>query len=731
MKSAEILGKAKWMTFGTDNCFPILKGEFNLKKPNAAVITVGCFGIYELYINGKRVGDDIFTPVTSDYHDITETSVEDKFYYSKAFGEQLGHRAYCPKTDITDYVKDGNNEICFFLGAAWYKMYSDDVKLACKIDCVCDGKNDIIYPEDTFSYIKSFVNDYKFTRFECHDYTICDADIAAVLNSVDKYEWKKPIFIDAPDTEYYVQECPADKIKRHLKPMLINETESCRVYDIGENISGWAVIKTNAKHGEKIKVRVCENLTPDKMIDDERYLGQYSEYISNGKCLTVHPRFMWHGFRYIEVTKNAEATDAILVHSDIEVTSDFVCDDKTINWLYSAYIRTQLDNMHMGIPSDCPHLEKRGYTGDGQLCADTVMMLFDSESFYRKWMEDISDCQDRKSGHIQYTAPYVHSGGGPGGWGCAIAHVPYAFYKIYGDIKPAEKYYQQMKNYLSYLEEHSEDDFVVSDQKGDWCLGDWCSPNQRGDKRPDIPNDYVNNYFYVRTLNETAEIAKLLGKDEDCEELLKTAEIKKNAIIRKYFDEKTGDFAGNIEGANAFALDINLGDERTLKNLAATYQKHANFDTGIFGTDLVPKILFKNGFGDLASKLYAAKGYPSFGYWMNYGSTTLWEEWHMPRSKNHPMFGACVRYLFTEILGIKQPENEAGYKNIVIKPFLPENLNFAKGFVTVGGKKTAIELTRLDSGLRIKIDVKNAKNVSLAYGEKTFGLKDGVNTFIV
>ena len=139
------------------------------------------------------------------------------------------------------------------------------------------------------------------------------------------------------------------------------------------------------------------------------------------------------------------------VHADVPVSSTFETDNDVLNWIYRAYINTQLSNMHAGIPSDCPHIERRGYTGDGQLTCHAAMSALDAKEFYRKWINDISDCQDIKTGHVQYTAPYLRSGGGPGAWGCAIVEVPYRFYKEYGDLEPAARLYPQMLEYFRFL----------------------------------------------------------------------------------------------------------------------------------------------------------------------------------------------------------------------------------------------------------------------------------------
>ena len=152
-------------------------------------------------------------------------------------------------------------------------------------------------------------------------------------------------------------------------------------------------------------------------------------FVGDGATHTFAPQFVWHAFRYLEVTgPGVQSVSVAVVHADTPVTAAFECSSPELNWLFDAYVRTQLDNMHGGVPSDCPHRERLGYTGDGQVCAPAAMLMLDSRAFYRKWIRDIFDSQDKTTGHVNHTAPFAGGGGGPGGWGCAAVTVPYHFY---------------------------------------------------------------------------------------------------------------------------------------------------------------------------------------------------------------------------------------------------------------------------------------------------------------
>ena len=209
---------------------------------------------------------------------------------------------------------------------------------------------------------------------------------------------------------------------RHITPRLLAEKGDVRIYDAGEIITGYPVLVSDAPAGEEITVLHGELLNKKGRLTKENTYKQKTVFYTDGTERSMHCRFTWFGFQYFEVKGNAKVTDCVVIHSDVKVSSTFSSSDETLNWLREAYLRTQLDNMHCGIPSDCPHVERRGYTGDGQLTCNAAMIQLDGEKFYRKWIQDIADCQDSITGHVQYTAPYIPSGGGPGGWGTGSSH---------------------------------------------------------------------------------------------------------------------------------------------------------------------------------------------------------------------------------------------------------------------------------------------------------------------
>ena len=254
--------------------------------------------------------------------------------------------------------------------------------------------------------------------------------------------------------------------------------------------------------------------------------------------------------------------------------------------------------------------------------------------------------------------------------------------------------YPHMLHYFDYLEDHSENNLVISDRKSSWCLGEWVTPEQEtlnlfsGIK---IPAPFVNTYFYIKSLKEVLEIAEVLDNLQDQKMLQHRLFIKKEALLRTYFNPDTGNFCDNVQGANAFAIDIGLGDDRTLKNMVANYEQIAHFDTGIFGTDIVIRVLFEKGYGNLAIALLTSRHPISFGHEMDLGATTLLEYWSGERSQCHPMFGAISVYLAEYILGIRFSGTLAENK-IIINPWISNKIANVSGFVTTRFGKVSISL---------------------------------------
>ena len=700
------LTMCKWIGSGIKS-FPVdILSHLDFSSGEKAKITIGCLGSFRLYINGRKVSDDLFQPLNTDFE--KRYNME---YGGFPFNEEFRHRLYCPEYDITEYLFEGENEILFMLGSGFYEEYDyGTAKICWKIDVTDEeGNLKTVCSDGTEKYRASFVKEADVIRGETHDYT-----------SVD--EWKNVKIEDAPETNLLKQDCPADKVAREIMPKHLGNN----IYDAGEVFAGYVVLKSNKK--QTVKVRYSELLDKDGKLDEEHIYNQHTVYKTDEEERILFPYFTWLCFRYFEVEGDVEIISCHVTHSDVKVSSSFECSDETLNWLYKAYVRTQLANMHCGIPSDCPHTERRGYTGDGQLTCAAAMTQFDAKNFYKKWIGDICDCQDEKTGHVQYTAPFVQSGGGPGGWGCAIVVVPYMYYKFYGEKEIFDETFERMYKWFSYLEDKSENDLVTTDLPGVWCLGDWCVPEQNRLNKlcaNTIPEPFVNTYFYIKSMEYFLEIAEVIGKDSYNEEIIKRIENKKRALVTNYFSSETGDFASNEQGANAFAVDLKLGDERTFENMIKKYCQRKMYDTGIFGTDIATRVLFEKGREDIAVMLLTSKEEVSFYNQICNGATTILEYWNGVRSQCHPMFGAVTRYLFEYILGIRQSENSVGFEKVEINPVCMKEIPFAKGKINTLKGEISVSYNEKE----IEVQIPEKMNAVIILEGKETELKAGKNIF--
>ncbi len=671
MEKAKFFENAMWVGKAgrTANTFTVLRGRFTVSQMRKVTLNVLGLGFFKCYINGKCINPDTFLPLSSDFEATCDPCEE----------VLSGHRVYVPGFDITTFVRPGENVIAVHFCGGWYTHRCRVFGLPKAIYCIAehcdDGQIRYSVSDQNCRVGDSFVSDYEFVQYEKQDHNISSDCLGA---DFDDSGWEKASLTEDLDTEYCATDCPTDRLIDTLPLKAVRADGDSTVYDCGKNTTGYPVLEIRAKKGQTVSVCFSEGILPDGSLDPAHMHKQSYTVTSDGSNRVVQPEFTWYGFRYFAVTGDATPVCVKEIHADIHRASAFECDNETLNWTYNTFLHTMLCNMHTGHPSDCPHLERRGYTGDGQLTCHAVLTTLGAKGFYEKWLQDIADCQDTISGHIQYTAPYIRSGGGPGGWGCAIVEVPYQLYRHYGDTEVLSKYYSNMRRYMDYLEAHSEFGLVTSDKAGEWCLGDWCGPNilypdkdiTSHNQQVVIPAPFVNTYFMVKSLKTMRQIALILHREEDAAEYDKKLRERKRAIQAAYFNTFDSNFIMNVQGANAFAVDLGLGDGKTYSQMANYYRKLGYFDTGIFATDVLIRTLFENGDAELAVEILTNDGAQGYEHWRRNGATTFHEYWDSNRSRSHchPMFGAPVAYFFEYLLGIKQTEGSCGYSELVISP---------------------------------------------------------------
>lgn len=699
-------GLAKWIGGDTSTGSPIIIRRFFADKVKKATLFVTGLGYFEAKVNEHSVTDARFIPVFSDYEPRNLKSFNYPLY------DETTHSVYYYEYDVTSFLREGENILTIQLGDGFYRQkeriaegivdFGNELKTIYQLELETESGTLYVCSDGTETWKQSEILFNNLFLGEV-------VDPAAVGE-------EKPVHImPAPETELRKEIGVVDRVIRKIEPKVLGRIGKKTIFDVGENISGVVRIHTSAARGEKIVLRFAENIKEDLKLNFDSCGGGYNcssdrdqimedVFISDGTSRDFEPKFVWHAFRYFEVEGDFDTAEVLVIHSDTPVTASFECPSEGVQFLFDAYLRTQLDNMHGSIPSDCPHRERLGYTGDGQVCAPTAMMLLDSKEFYKKWIQDILDCQDKVNGHVHHTAPLMGGGGGPGGWGCAIVFVPYAYYKQYGEVSMLAHSYAGMRLWIQYLLAHSDEGLVTREEEGGWCLGDWCTLEKVA-----LPEPYVNSCYLLKCLHLLSEIAMVLDKKQDLteyEDLIKTVS---TAIRNVYYDECTGQYCNGIQGANAYAiwarLAVGEAAEKLAEELAVFYESLGHIDTGFLGTDILMEVLMDYGYVDTVLKLLESEQLGSFLYMKRHGATTLWEEWGGDNSHNHPMFGACTRQLFSGFLGIYQTDGSAGYERIKIVPQIPKKLNYAKGSIDTPKGKISVSWEKMNGEISLQVTV--------------------------
>ena len=429
--------KGSWIGTGNDNKIsaPLLRNVFTLDKEVAeARLYISGLGYYELYLNGKKVGDHVLDPVWTDYG---PREMNDLNY---PINDKMSHRVKYVKYNVTNLLNYNKNALGVILGNGWYnqrqrlaegKFWYGYPRMILQLQIKYeDGSVEIIKSDENWKVSASPIIYNNIYTGEIYD---ARREIDGWHNkNFDCSDWKQAQVMEPPGGKMVSQLCPPDRKINKLKPdKVINPEHGVYIFDLGQNISGWIKMQVKGAAGTKVQLRYAEEITENGYLDFSSAGGQgqiqQDSYILKGEGEeTYEPRFTWHGFRYVEVTgypgtPSCDDITGILVHSDVEETGEFECSQEMFNEIFNLYKWAQKTNFQGGVPSDCPHRERLGYTGDGQLTAEASIYSFDMVNFYRKWIDDIADCQGEESGHVQHTAPFAGGGGGPGAWGCAYS----------------------------------------------------------------------------------------------------------------------------------------------------------------------------------------------------------------------------------------------------------------------------------------------------------------------
>jgi alpha-L-rhamnosidase len=658
---------------------PMLRKKLLLGKEIASARAfVTGLGFFELYVNGEKAGKDVLTPNLTLYgkrSDIGPIGV----MTGNNFRE---YRVMYLSYDIKDLLRKGENVIGAILGNGfynpgyyWTQGFGTPRFLAQIYITYTDGSEQVVLSDQTWKVSKSPI--LLDLIYDGEHYDARMEQRAWSSPGFDDSGWENAEQRKAPEGKMKAQMSPPDRVMESLKPQKIEKLgEGHYKADFGQEISGWLhLLNVTGEKGRKIEIRYkCESP-----------VGENSYIMKGGAPESYSARFTWFVFREAEILNwpgemNPDNIRAEAVYSDVETTGRFECSDTLFNTINRIWWRSQTDNMHGGIASDCPHRERSPYTGDGQVACVTVMHNFDARTFYTKWIQDVLGAQNPETGYVPNGAPWQPGCGGGVAWGAAMNIMPWEYYLHYGDIDLLRNNYEGMKGYIKYMLIWTDEAGIMYSQAPEkanpnqWInLGDWVAPG----KLP--PDDMVHTFYLWRCASLTANAAGALGKTEDAAYYHSLAEKTKKAFQNKFYDNKNGTYGPH--GGNIFALKMGVPEDQKKRVISALEEDimvlDDHLDTGIFGTQFFFEVLTENGLNELAYRVMNQKTMPSYGWWITQGATTTWEEWNGDGSRNHPMFGGGISWFYRYLAGMNPDPEKPGYKHIVIKPYAADSITFA------------------------------------------------------
>jgi alpha-L-rhamnosidase len=473
------------------------------------------------------------------------------------------------------------------------------------------------------------------------------------------------------------------------------KSDTYYLFDLGRNISGVSQLRVKGEAGTEIRLKHVEIVRPGDVV----YMDNVSEhyrpvddsdpfatdiFILGGKGEeTFMPRFNYKGFQYVEVTsdKPVELTVGSLtgwfMHSDLPPVGQVETSSPLVNKIWQAANNSYLSNM-FGYPTDCPHREKNGWTGDANYAVDLGLYNFDGITVYEKWLADHRD-EQQPNGVLPNIIPTSGWGydwaNGPD-WTCSLAVIPWAVYQFYGDSRLLADCYENIKRYTNRITE------IAPDGLTDWGLGDWVPVKTK------TVREYTSSIYYYRVVSILAQTARLFGNTADFTTYSALAEKIKSAINHKYLNAETGIYGTGNQTELSTALMWDIVPDGLKSKVAANLARRVeadnrHLDVGLLGTKAILHALSENGYADLAYALASQDTYPSWGYWIAKDkATTLYEDWtaigeKKETSLNHIMFGEVDAWFFKGLGGIHPDPEHPGFKNILLKPNFVAGLNHA------------------------------------------------------
>ena len=676
-----------------------LRKEFSVQnKIKNATLYISGLGMYECYINGTKISNDIFAPTATDYT------------------KRVNYNVY----DVKKLIIENQNTIGVILGnGRFFSMRMENVPGGDPLDSPAQvhyGFPKLLLQleiEYANGEKKTIVSDtsWKMTtkgpiiannEFDGEEY---DANLELTGWDKSGYNdkaWRTPQKVDAPQGKLESQLNPNITTMRVLKPIAIREILKGKyVVDMGQNMVGWVAVKLKGTKNKPVTLRYAETTEKDGNIYTKNLRGSRTTDIYTPAIdgmFSYEPRFVYHGFRYVEITgiDNLPALADIqgkVIYDFMQNTGSFETSDTTLNQIYKNACWGIMGN-YRSFPTDCPQRDERmGWLGDRATGCLGESFIFNNQLLYSKWAQDINDSQ-KETGSLPDVAPaYWQFYSDNITWPAAYIHIVNMLYEQYGDTKPIKLHYSSMKNWVKYMQANYMKDYIVTkDQYGDWCMPpENLSIIWSKDPARITDGQILATSFFFRILNIMTKYADITENQADKQEFMTLAAKVKAAYNEKFFDKSKAQYGNNTVTANIISLMQDLVPEgyeqKVFDNLSARIEGEFNshVSVGLIGIQFLMRGLTAYGRPDLAYKIATNRTYPSWGYMIDNGATTIWELWNgntadpAMNSGNHVMLlGDLLSWYYESLGGIQTDKSEVGFKKIILKPIFPKGLNFVK-----------------------------------------------------
>jgi alpha-L-rhamnosidase len=670
--------KADWIGYpgGWPGRALYFRRQFDVSKPiDRARLYVTGLGYHELFINGQRLGDAVLDPA---YTDISA---------------RVMYRVF----DIGPQLVTGSNVFAATVGNGWH----GSPRLLAQIELYfADGTSTCIYTEDWGGWFVTCgpVLENSIYGGETYDAREEKPGWNLPMDGTPPQGpggWTGAMHVPAPGGVLTPQMIEPIRITDELRPRSITTPKpGVYVVDFGQNIAGWVQLRVNGERGTRVVLKFAELLYPDGTVNQEnlRVISPTDTYILKGGEEEVwEPRFTYHGFRYVQVEGypgelTADSITGKVVRSSVEEAGRFTCSNELLNRIQTMVWWTERNNQH-GIPTDCPQRNERmGWLNDMVARAEEAFFNFKMPLFMSKWIGDIYDAQDPVSGGVPLTAPRAWMAGRVPTEPVSVSYLEtsWLLYAHYGDRRTLETYYNGYQKWLQRLSDQAKD-YIVDTA---W-VADWAPPIDHvipGTLLSGAPVALMGTGFYYYGARLLARIAGILGKTEDQKHYETLAAEIGEAFNRHFWDEEAGGYGTNNQSCNCFALWLGLVPEdrkaRVLENLVRDIvERGYHLTTGNVCTKYLLEALSANNRTDVALKIATQTTYPSWGYMLENGATTLWERWelytsHGMNSHNHPMMGSISSWFYKVLAGINITPQTAGFDYFDLHPHIVEGLDY-------------------------------------------------------